>query len=241
MDVLVRRLLGVMGGLALAGCGVNLASTVGATSPPRAALSATPATFTFALDHNAPQVVTVTRSSGTFTSVLLSVADPTIVGVTDPTLSGASATFSIVPVAYGSTTVNVTDQTGATTAVDVSTASCGRPPSLLAAQQLVPSSGATHVSTSIGTLYFLAYFQKNVALSGNLHLIVGQHGSLEGGPLVAATAPPGTIFPTPIPIPNTTQMVVSASVPPLAPAQQYRTELYNDTCQPAELAGTFST
>jgi hypothetical protein len=112
---------------------------------------------------------------------------------------------------------------------------------MLAAQQLVPASGTINVSSSIGTLFFLAYFQNGVALSGNLHLIVGKHGTLEGGPLVAATAPPGTVFPTPIPIPNTTEVVVRASVPALAPAHQYRTEVYNDTCQPAVFAGAFST
>jgi hypothetical protein len=244
MNVRAWQLLGVLTGLALAGCGGYYPDrgVVGPMpSPSPVTLSATPSTYAFALDHNAPQLVNVTRSSGTFASLLLSVADPTIIGVTTPTLSGTSASFSIIPIAHGSTTVRLTDQTGAMTAVHVNTASCGRPASMLAAQQLVPASGATNVSSSIGTLYFLAYFQNGAALSGNLHVIAGNHRTLEGGPLVAATAPPGTIFPTPIPIPNTTDVVVSASVPALAPAQRYRTEVYNDTCQPAVLAGAFST
>src|SRR5579862_28893 len=77
MNVLARQLLGMLSGLALAGCGDNAISAIGPTpSPSPVVLSATPSTYTFALDHNAPQLITVTRSSGAFASLLLSVADP---------------------------------------------------------------------------------------------------------------------------------------------------------------------
>ena len=240
MKTHTERLLGLTAALVTASCsGYSAGGTT--PQPSKATLSATPAAFTFSLDQNAPQRVDITRSTGAFTSLQLVIGDPSIAGVTTPSLGGASATFSITPIAHGSTSVQVTDQSGATIRVNVTTASCGRPASLLAAQQLVPNPGATHVPTSIGTVYLLTYFQDRTTLSGNLHLIVGRHGSLEGGPLVAATAPPGTVFPTPIPIPNSTQIVVSATVPALAPAHQYKTQVYNDTCQPAVRGATFST
>lgn len=240
MKAHTELLLGLTAALVTASCG-GYNSAGGTTPPSKATLSATPAAFTFILDQNAPQRVDIMRSTGAFTSLQIVIGDPSVAGVTTPSLNGASATFSVIPIAHGSTSVQVTDQTGATTGLNVTTASCGRPASLLAAQQLVPSPDAKHIPTSIGTIYLLAYFQNGSTLSGSLHLIVGQHGSLEGGPLVAATAPPGTVLPTPIPIPNSTQIVVSATVPTLTTAQQYETQVYNDTCQPAVLSGTFTT
>lgn len=227
-------------GLMVAGCsGGNSAPSYYSGTP--ATLLAKPAQYTFSLDNNTPETVSVTRAAGTFSSLGLSVADPTIAGVTMPTLSGATATFSVIPIAHGATTVTATDGTGSSTSVSIATASCGRRASLVAAQQAFPASGATGVSTSIGTLYFVAYFLNGVGLSGRLHLTVGTHGTLEGGPLVAATLPPGAVLPTPIPLPNVSDTIVSATVPALAVGQQYQTELYNDTCQSAVLAGKFST
>ncbi len=227
-------------GLIVAGCsGSNNAASYYSGTP--ATLLATPAQYAFSLDNNTPEPVSVTRSAGTFSSLGLSVADPTIVGVTVPALSGATATFSVIPIAHGATTITATDSTGSSSSVNIATASCGRPPSLVAAQQAYPASGATGVPTSIGILYFVAYFSNGVGVSGHLHLIVGTHGTLEGGPLDVATLPPGTVLPTPIPLPNVSDTIVSATIPALASGQQYQTQLYNDTCQPAVLAGTFST
>ena len=90
-------------------------------------------------------------------------------------------------------------------------------------------------------MYFVAYFLSGVGVSGNLHMAVGAHSTLEGGALVAATLPLGTMLPTPLPIPGATGVVVSAPVPTLPAGQSYTTQLYNDTCQPAVSAGTFST
>jgi hypothetical protein len=157
-------------------------------------------------------------------------------------LTAAGATFSVIPIAHGATTITATDSTGASALVSVTSALCGRPPSMLAAQQVVPASGATGVSPSIGRVYFVAYFVTGVGVSGNLHMSVGAHGTLEGGPLVAAALPPGTVLPTPPLLPGPiTSMTVSATVPTLAAGQQYQTQLYNDTCEGAVLAGTFST
>jgi len=210
-------------------------------------LSTTPTAYTFPLDNNTPEPVTVTRSRGSFSSLSLSVGDPTQIGVTTPTLNGAKATFSVIPIAHNyaasnpATTVMLTDSSGAEGSVGITTASCGRPASLLAAQQIFPASGATGTSSSVATVYFVAYFLTGAGVSGSLHVAVGAHGTLEGGPLVAASPPPGTVLPTPIPLPDATDIVVSATVPMLAAGQTYQTQLYNDTCQAPVVAGTFST
>ena len=110
-----------------------------------------------------------------------------------------------------------------------------------AAQQIFPASGAVGTSRSVAAVYFVAYFLTGAGVSGSLHVAVGAHGTLEGGPLVAASPPPGTVLPTPIPLPDATDIVVSATVPMLAAGQTYQTQLYNDTCQAPVVAGTFST
>jgi hypothetical protein len=226
---------------ALVGC------SVGSNSPPAPAkvmLSAMPPTYTFPLDNPEPPLpITVTRSAGSFSSLTLSVGNPTLYGVTPPRLTGNKATFSIIPIASesNSTLVTATDQADASTSVSVSTTVCTRPPSLLAAQQVIPASGATGVSPSTETMYFVAYFSTGVGLSGNLHFAVGAHGTLEGGPLVAATLPPGTVLPTPIPLPDATDVIVSVNTPELTAGQTYQTQLYNDFCQAPVVAGTFST
>ncbi len=213
----------------------------GGPAPAPVTLSVSPSSYTFALDDNAPVTVTVTRTGGPFASLALGVADPTIVGVTPLTLSGSAATFSVIPVARGATAVTAVDGSGASASFSVTTASCGRPATLVAAQQFVPAAGATAVAPSIGKMYFVGYFVNGVRAGGKLHLIVGAHGTQEGGPLVQATPPPGTVLPTPIPLPGVTDTVLSATVPALVAGQSYQTQLYNDTCQPAVLAGAFST
>jgi len=75
-----------------------------------------------------------------------------------------------------------------------------------AAQQIFPASGATGTSSSVATVYFVAYFLTGAGVSGSLHVAVGAHGTLEGGPLVAASPPPGTVVPTAIPLPDATDI-----------------------------------
>ncbi len=94
MSLFARKTLVALVVVALAGCGGGGSS--GGSSPAAPAqpvtLSATPATFTFPLDDNTPEPISVARSAGTFASLGLSVGDPTVVGVTAPVLTGVSVT-----------------------------------------------------------------------------------------------------------------------------------------------------
>lgn len=215
---------------------------------PAPLLVANPTNITFASSDfiSSPQPVTITSAGGFGSGLNVSVGDPTQFGASLalPTQS-TTASLSIFPISSGfmggTSSVSLGDSFGSIATVSVTQGACGRPASLLAAQQAVPANAATGVSTAVGKLYFVAYYYNGTPISGRLHLAVGAHGTLEGGPLVAATLPPGTALPTPIPLLDASDTIVSATVPTLLPGQQYRTQLYNDTCQPPLIGGSFST
>ncbi len=216
------------------------------TAAPPLVANPTSVSFSIADDIGSPQAVDITSAAGFGSGLTVSVGDPTQLGAAvalpnQPTM----ATLSIYPISSGlsggSSGVSLGDSLGGTAMISVTQEACGRPASLVDAQQAYPANASTGVSTNVGKLYFVAYFYHGAPTSGRLHLTVGSHGTLEGGPLVAATLPPGTLLPTPIPLPDTSDTIVSATVPTLLPGQQYRTQLYNDTCQSPIIAGSFST
>jgi hypothetical protein len=229
-------------GLLLAGCAGTPSTTPASPTPVPVTLTVTPSTVTVAAGVAAtPVPVTVARSIGSFSSLGLSVANPTLVGVTPASVNGGTATFSIVPIASGNTFVTVADAGGAFNFVNVTNQACSTNATLLAVQQIVPAPGAVGVSPSIGTMYFVVYFALGAAQTGNLHLVVKPNGTLEGGALTPARPPPGTALPTPIPLPNATSVTMSATVPALPSGQQFQSQVYNNACQPAVLGSTFST
>jgi len=130
----------------LAACGGGVASVPSQS----VSLSAAPSAYAFTLQSDYSSPIDVTRSSGVFSSLTFGFSDPTIAGVTAVTFSGTKATFSILAISPGTTTVTAKDSSGATAAVNVTVPPCsGSPPQIVAAQQVVPPNGATGVSTAI--------------------------------------------------------------------------------------------
>ena len=171
--------------------------------------------------------------------------DPTVIGVAiGESFVAWPAPFIVYPIAHGSTTATFTAG-GAAATISASTGNCGRPDQLSAASQLVyPRPGATDVSPSIDKLYFAVRLAGNFSVPPvfprtNLHLIAGAHETAEGSALQPDTPPPGSA-----PADPTQQgalQYMSATVPPLRSATSYRTQIYDDACQPALLTGSFTT
>jgi hypothetical protein len=213
--------------------------------PPTPLLMVTPSSVFFDLGQQVPAAQSVVLSGSALMSgapLTVSIADPTVVGVTQVQFVVAGPpTYAINPVAHGSTTVTFTIGT-ASAAVTATTATCGRPDFLRPESQLIfPQPGSTGVPTSLSKLYFAVGYPSFNSLPSAIHLnlIVGQHATQPiSVTLQADTAPPGSA--TPAPAQNVTYQVMSVPVP-LMPATAYRTQLYDDTCEPAILTGAFTT
>lgn len=225
-------------GALLAACSGQMANSNASISGP---LVANPSSVQFSIAQFLPpaQPVQLTKANGTSGPFSLSVANPTVVGASSPVSSGGSASFSVFPIAAGSTSITVADASGASVTVTAATSACGRPDNLGPSQMVFPKPGATGVATSIGKIYF-GVLSVLAPKQTNLHLIAGQNGTLEGGTLHPDTPPPGSGSVTPTPqYPTVTYM--SATVPALQAETNYRTQIYDDACQPANLTGAFTT
>ena len=178
----------------------------------------------------------------------ISVGDPVQTGASLPLQTGpTTGMFFIYPISIGQrpssppagTVVTATDSLGAAADITVKQDICGRPDNLLPNSLLVfPVAGSSGVPPTIGKLYF-AVFTQVQPYDVNLHLILGQHGTLEGSPLQSATPPPGSTMVTPRPGETLTYM--AGAIPVLQSGAQYWTQIYDDTCQLPILPGGFST
>lgn len=213
-------------------------------------LVAKPAQVQFALGGliAPPQVVHLKSSAPLTPGFIVSVADPTQAGVSDPTLSGprsAAATFYPISIGEhgGQTTVMITNINTPLVGVSVPVTqqACGRPDNLVHADLIYPPIG-TKTTTRVGALYFAVY--SSVAPTSrypmNLHLIVDKTGTAEGSALSKAAPPPGAVVPTPPPGPFVTTDM-RGTVPKLPRGVTIRTQVYDDTCQQPVLAGAFKT
>lgn len=225
---------------------VRLPCGLATMAPTRSSLVAHPSSVTFPISPTipSPQAVHLSSASRLDPPLRVSVMDSTELRVSAPRLTSArSATLSIYPISSGvngSTTVTVTDAANVSATIKACQEVCGRPDNLFGppgSQLIYPRAGSMHVPTTIGTLYFSVV--SNVAPSGYLHLIAAQNDAVEGGPLQPATPPPGATGVTSSPGPVLTYM--SATVPMLHAGKTYRTQIYDDACQPPVLTGRFST
>jgi hypothetical protein len=245
-------LLAVCGALAACGGGGATVAPDAVQTPsltPAVVLSASPATFAFGIADPipSPQSGFVAASpSPVSLGLSIAVADPTVAGVElGESFVAWPARFVVYPIAHGSTTATFSAG-GASATITASSGLCGRPDWLSPASQLVfPRPGATGVSPSIGKLYFAVWLTGNVVVPPasfpptNLHLIAGAHETAEGSALRPDTPPPGS---APVDLAQQgTLQYMSATVNALRSGTSYRTQIYDDACQPALLTGSFTT
>ena len=217
------------------------------TATPVPTLTVSPQSVPFTdLGQPTPSPQTVVLSGTAVTMglpIAVSIADPTVVSVVPVVFAQAGPpTYAFYEIARGSTTVTFTAGTANATVTETS-ALCGRPDWLRPESQLIyPPPGSTGVPTTLGKLYFsiaVQSFTNGFPTTVYLNLIVGQHATqFVGTTLQPDTPPPGSA--SPAPLPNFRYQTMSVQVP-LAPATSYRTQLYDDACQPAILTGAFTT
>jgi hypothetical protein len=242
----MRKAAGLLALGALTACGAGdgnaLEARPAVPGAVASALTAKPRGVAFDLSLlPAAKRVTLTDASGIGSSFVVNVADPTQVGVSKPVRESATqARMLVYPISRGSsgsgmTSVNVR-ASGATVTIAASQQLCARPDSLLAAVLVNPKKNAHGVSTTVGKLIFAVeyYPLTNVPPKMYLHLIVGAHGTLEGGRLQGNQQLEGVR-------PMYGYKYLSASVPVLPAHARIRTQLYDDTCQAPRLAGGFIT
>jgi hypothetical protein len=241
--------------VALSACGTPSANPAApsAVAPNDASRSlvATPAHVAFRVASliPLPQLVTLTDAAGVGSRFAVDVDDPTQVGVAAvrPVNATRARTFFYAISSGeggdgGTTTVTIALPSGAAVRVPVTQEPCGRPDNIVHADLIYPPKHRTKVAPSIGALYFAVYSEvaPSAAYPAHLHLIAGKHATLEGGTLAQATPPPGSVVPMPPPGPFVTTYM-KGDVATLPSTVQIGTQVYDDTCQPPILAGTFST
>lgn len=197
-----------------------------------------------------PVPVTVTAPDGFFDPLAVTSSNPALVGAWVTNASGNTATVDVIPIGgtggVGATPVTVYLTAGpAAGSFTVSSPLCGRPDALTYAQLLFPPSGASAVPVSTPTIYVAGFFPHGLIPPGSpppgrLHFVVGTtlKATIEGTALSAATPPPGSATPAPVP---GDMLSGSEPMPHLLPGGTYSVYLYDDACEEPFLAGTFTT
>lgn len=111
-----------------------------------------------------------------------------------------------------------------------------------ATAMIAPAPGATHVASTVGTLYFTVFSHSpQFVATARIHLVIGGTQTLEGtSALVLATPPGGAPTPAPLP-PGLYEYVEAGTIPTLPVGTIMQALLYDDTCQAPTAAGSFST
>lgn len=225
-------------GLVLAACGGGAASSSassGSTRPPVAALTLAPSNASFSGSNGQQVSVSVTGATGSLTFV---VADPTIARVIP---SGANS-FTVTPIAGGTTTINVTDAVGSTGNFSVSTFVCTPPSPAL--DWVYPAYGSSNVSASTPNVWFGIYLTGNpveATISDYYPYLIGNDGStIQGQNLVqSSSTPPAGATP---PSPGYTYTYYTSAIG-LKTGMNYKVQLVDnrEQCLPPHVYGTFST
>ncbi len=168
-----------------------------------------------------------------------SIADPSIVRVT----ATSSNAFTVTQLAGGSTTVKVSDATGASGTLSVSTFICVPPAPPL--DLVYPAYGSSNVPLSATNIWFGIYDTTN-AVDATIpdyyvYLIASDGSTIQGQNLVLNTAapPPGS---TPPPSGYTFTYYTSA-ISGLKAGLTYKVQLVDpkELCLPPDVPGSFST
>jgi hypothetical protein len=231
----------------LAGCGGSSCDLCGGPPPPlKSPIAAQPASVTFP-NRQSAQTVTVTLNGGVAPYKAVAM-DARYVDVSTPSTVSGVTTFTVSPVAGGTTSIAVSDSAG-DVALDVPVTIQTCEPPFPALFMVYPSNSATAVSPGIANLW-AALLTTDPFVSGisafQTRLVGSDYSVIKGGnfALTTATPPPGSTIP-----PSSgggytyTYDYLTSSVSGLKAGVTYQIQvtLATYTCVPPLMLGTFST
>ena len=230
--------------------GAGCSSSSGSSSSPVQAITAAPlvaAPASVSVGSGFPAQVLVTGLHGAPT---ITIADQTLADVSPPVVNGSAAAFTVSQVAGGHSTISVSDPTGASVTIPVTTQLCVPPTpaiTMLGANVVLatptPAPGTAIPPSGNGTTIFFSspnqtpWNQAGLWSQMRVRLIGSDRSILYGGPIypVSQLTPP----PTPVPISSTSAEWYSGVVP-LPKGLSYQVQLVGEACAPADVLGSFS-
>jgi hypothetical protein len=203
--------------------------------PPGANFAADPGSTT--------RTFTIRKSSGIAYPLIVQVDDPAYVAISQPLPADENvATIEVRQIAAGAVVhVLITDAAGTSTIVPIETALPCAVPASNWSRIVPPQRDADGVSPTIGKLYFAVYAHS--ANPAGIHVrLLWDHLATETGDLKPDSLPRRVPAVRPdFGAPTVTRSYMSATVPRLLPGTTYRVQLYDVTCEPVEIAGSFTT
>lgn len=223
--------------LLISGCG----GSSGTTSPTTNSQSVTAQPQALTFNQQAGQQATVTLNGGA-PPYTVKAADARFVNVSPVAMNAGVGTFTVIPVAGGSTSIAANDRNGGSVTVSVSTQVC-TPPSP-ETFLTYPSSGASGISSSI-TQVWIADPNSDPGLSNlgafAIRLVGSDGSSVQGANFtITQSQPPAGSAPPPS---GPTYTYATSSVSGLKAGLTYQAQLTNSAypCMPPAVLGTFST
>jgi hypothetical protein len=159
--------------------------------------------------------------------------------------TASTATLNVLLTSPGTTTIDVRTANGASASIPVSAAGCGKPDALDYAALIAPPNGARSVPLTTSSYYVEVGAIPVITQSPfepvlHAHIVVNDSSALDPqAPLAPATPPPGAASPSPAP--NGVYGYEEGAMPQLAAGNTYTVYVYDDSCEPAWYAGSFST
>lgn len=236
----MRLIAGVSLAALLAGCGGGGGGSTPAppSAPVFSALMAQPAAVTFTTQAGQQSAITVAGGTAPYK---VKASDARLISLSTGSVANSGGTFSVSPVASGTSDIFVTDSTGASTTVTVTTPVCLPPAPTV--QLSFPAGSSTGVSAQTNAVWVADYASDSALPYINTFALrlVGSDGSIiagtnlqqqPGGPPAGSRS-----------LPSASYVYATSNVSGLAAGVSYQVQLVNVvySCMPVGTFETFST
>jgi hypothetical protein len=225
----------------LAACGGG-----GSTPPPtpKPIIVASPASVSTSM-YGGQSTFTIALSGTNLTGLQWTAGTLSFLSITMQQNTVSSASLNVFLSSAGTTTITVRSANGASATIPVTGVPCGRPDALDYASLISPANGARNVALTASNYYvevgaIAAITQSPFEPVLHAHIVVNDSSALDPqAPLTPATPPPGAASPSPPP--SGVYGYEEGTMPQLSAGNSYTVYVYDDYCESALDAGTFST